>query len=112
MSKDLDNWLAASSANVEPPYSELLRLSNAKIKNRDLRLTKLQDECSVQAKRIAELEKSLRYAEDFNSAVLENLMRSGAIAIIEAVWEGDILCPKIIMLDCEQSYSIKNYLHI
>jgi hypothetical protein len=62
--------------------------------------------------RIAELEVSLRYAEDFNSAALENLMRSGAIAIIEAVWEGDMLCPKIIMLDYEQSYSIRNYLHI
>jgi hypothetical protein len=62
--------------------------------------------------RIAELEVSLRYAEDFNSAALENLMRSGSIAIIEAVWEGDMLCPKIIMLDYEQSYSIRNYLHI
>jgi hypothetical protein len=62
--------------------------------------------------RIAELEVSLRYAEDFNSAALENLMRSGEIAIIEAVWEGDMLCPKIIMLDYEQSYSIRNYLHI
>ena len=66
----------------------------------------------VQQTRIAELEVRLRYAEDFNSAALENLMRSGAIAIIEAVWEGDILCPKIIMLDYEQSYSIRNYLHI
>ena len=61
---------------------------------------------------IAELEISLIYAEDFNSAALENLMRSGSIAIIEAVWEGGMLCPKIIMLDYEQSHSIRNYLHI
>tara|TARA_R110000851_G_scaffold133767_1_gene268762 strand:+ start:102 stop:413 length:312 start_codon:yes stop_codon:yes gene_type:complete len=65
-----------------------------------------------QEERIAELEISLIYAEDFNSAALENLMRSGSIAIIEAVWEGGMLCPKIIMLDYEQSHSIRNYLHI
>jgi hypothetical protein len=84
--------------NAESSYIGLLKMAHNKI--------------ASHAGKIAELEKSLKYAEDFNSAALENLMRSGAIAIIEAVWEDDMLCPKIIMLNHEQSDSIRNYLHV
>ena len=47
MSNDLKNWLDKTASDVEPPYSELLRLAKAKIINRDLRIEELVKERDI-----------------------------------------------------------------
>ena len=82
MSSDFTNWLTKTSENVETHTSELLRLANAKIKNRDFRLlkkeaviTELKKELESANQKIAELKKpssSFNYCDGYFRPINKN----------------------------------------